>query len=237
MDTIVKPESTHRNSNERNSITATNLQSRRILNKGFINTSKMLLRILGILLVAYLAFFSYVAIHEWVGHILADTLVYAHHGTYINALDVRVQWLAITMQDGHWKAALGSFQFGGSTWASSHDPYSLTKWETGFSNLMGSGMTTLVALVALIVLNLRKNKCCFPWFTASFVLWIVIFDQIFYTFAGSDPEPLVSAILMGVNPFLFKGIVIGLIVLEVCLLVDYVIRYRRSRQAPPLSTS
>jgi hypothetical protein len=237
MDTIVKPEPTHRNSNQRNSIAATNLQSPRILNIGFINTSKMLLRILGILLVAYLAFFSYVAVHEWVGHILGDMLVYARHGTYLNALDVRVQWLTINLQDGHWKAALGSFQFGGRTWASSHDLYSLTKWETGFSNLMGSGMTTLVALVSLIVLNLRENKCCFPWFTASFVLWIVIFDQILYTFAGSDPEPLASAILMGINPVLFKGIVIGLIVLEVCLLVDYVIRYRRSRQAPPLSTS
>jgi hypothetical protein len=59
----------------------------------------------------------------------------------------------------------------------------------------------------------------------------MIFDQVLYTFTGSDPEPLVSAVLMGVNPFLFKGIVIGLVLLQGWLLIRFVIRFRRARQA------
>jgi hypothetical protein len=213
-------------------MTTAKVQSKRSLKKGFVTTSKMPLRILGILLVAYLAFVCYVAVHEWAGHILADILVYAKNGTYTNALDVRVQWFSIALEDSHWTVALEPFQLGGSTWATSHDPYLLTEWETGFSNLMGSGMTTLVSLVALITLYLRKNICCFPWFTGAFVLCAMIFDQFLYTFTGTDPEPLVSAGLMGINPFLFKGIVLGLVLLEGCLLVGYILRYRRSRQLP-----
>ena len=47
------------------------------LDTTLFKTWKMLQRILGILIAAYLAFFFYVALHEWAGHILADGLVYA----------------------------------------------------------------------------------------------------------------------------------------------------------------
>jgi hypothetical protein len=59
----------------------------------------------------------------------------------------------------------------------------------------------------------------------------MIFDQVLYTFTGPDPEPLVAAVLMGVDPSLFKGIVIGLVGLQSWLFVRFVLNYRRSRQA------
>jgi hypothetical protein len=211
-------------------MTTTHLYLSQPLKGGLVNSGKWLLRILVILLVAYLGFFSYVAVHEWGGHIFADLLVFARHGTYIESLEVRVQWLSIMMGDGRWTAGFGPFRLGGLTWATPHNPFPLTEWEEGFSNLMGSGITTLISLIALTVLNLRKNVRRFPWFASTFVLYTLIFDQILYTFTGPDPEPLVSAILMGINPIFFKGLVIGLVLLQLWLLVRSVLRYRRARR-------
>jgi len=212
-------------------MTADIIQFSQSLKKGLAVTGKMLLRILAIILGIYLAFFCYVAVHEWLGHILTDVLVYARHGTYIDALEVRVQWLAIALKDGHWTIALAPFQFGGVTWASSHDLYPFTDWETGFSNLMGCGITALASLTVLAVLNLRKNIRHSPWFAGAFVLFVMIFDQILYTFTGPYPEPLASAVLMGINPLLFKVLVIGLVLVEAWLLIRTILRTRRSRRA------
>jgi hypothetical protein len=206
-------------------------------NKGFVNAGKMLLRILSFLLVFYLAFFCYVAAHELTGHILGDSLVFARHGTTIAKLEVIVQWLEVTLQDGKWSMGLVPFRVGGKVVSAiPRDLFALTDWERGLGDLSGSAMTTLISLIALAMLNLRRNIRRFPWFMVFFSLASMIFDQVLYTFTGPDPEPLVSAVLMGVNPLLFKGIVIGLVLLQGGLLVRIGIRYRRGRQALPVDS-
>jgi hypothetical protein len=195
-------------------------------------TGKLFLKILGILLLAYLAFIAYVAVHEWAGHILADTLIFARHGTSIEKLDVVIQWLNITIGAGRWTVKFAPFRFGGEVVSAlPHDHFQFTDWEIGFSALMGSGMTMLFSLITLMGLNLYKNVQPFPWFAIAFALCSVIFDQVLYTFNGPDPEPLIAAVLMGVDPPLFKGIVIGLVILQGWLFIRFVLHYRRSRQA------
>jgi hypothetical protein len=212
--------------------TTTVIHPARSTERGHVNTGKILLRILGILLVAYLAFFCYVAAHEWAGHVLADSLVFARHGTTIARLEVIVQWLTVSLQDGRWSVGLAPFRIGGEVVSAIYrEPFAITDWERGFVDLSGSGMTTLISLIALAVLHMRKNTRRFPWFMVFFILYSMIFDQVLYTFTGSDPEPLVSAVLMGVNPVLFKGLVIGLALLQGWLLVRFVLRYHRERQA------
>jgi hypothetical protein len=213
-------------------MTTTNIHSTQVFNKGLVNTGRMLLRILGILLMAYLAFFCYVAAHELAGHTLGDSLVFASHTTTIAKLEVIVQWLTVKLQDGKWSMGPVPFRIGGKVVSAiPHDLFTMTDWEIGFSNLSGVAITTLISLIALSVLNLRRNIRHFPWFIVFFILSSMIFDQFLYTFTGPDPEPLVSAVLMGVNPLLFKAIVVGLILLQGWLLVRFVLRYRRSKQA------
>jgi hypothetical protein len=203
------------------------------LNGGFLKTGRMLLRILGILLVVYIAFFSYITAHEWAGHILSDALVFAMHGTTFDKFVVIVQWLTVKMDAGHWTIGLAPFRIGGEVvTAMPHDFFRFTDWETGFSTLMGSVITMLISLIVLIVLNLRRCLRHFPWFTCTFVLASVIFDQILYTFAGQNAEALTGAVLLGVNPLLFKWIVIGLVFLQSWLLVRGVLRYFHSRRVP-----
>jgi hypothetical protein len=195
---------------------------------GLANAGKVLLRIFSILLLAYLAFFSYVAAHELAGHILGDSLVFAWHGTIFTKIDVIVQWLNINLQDGRWSLELAPFRIGGEVVSViPRNLFTFTDWDRGFGDLSGSAMTTLISLIALTVLNLRRSIRHFPWFIVFFSLFSMIFDQVLYTFTGPDPEPLVSAVLMGVNPILFKGIVIGLVLLQGWLLVCFVLRYRR----------
>jgi hypothetical protein len=195
-------------------------------------TGKVFLKTLGILLLAYLAFFAYVAVHEWAGHILADMFVFAIHGTHFEKLDVVIQWLNIIMGAGRWTVGFAPFRIGGEVVSAiPHDLFQFTDWEIGFSALMGSGMTMLFSLIVLTVLNLYKNVQHFPWFAIAFTLFSVIFDQVLYTFIGPNPEPLVAAVLMGMDPYLFKGIVIGLVGLQGWLFVRFVLHYRRSRQA------
>ncbi len=214
-------------------MTTTNIHSTRTINNGFVNAGKMLLKILSILLVAYLAFFCYVAAHEWAGHILGDMLVTATHGTYIDTLEVEVQFLTFSLRDGKWSVGLVPFQIGGSVVSAvPHVLFPMTDWEIGFGNLSGVAITTLISLIALTVLNLRRNVRRFPWFMVFFILYSMIFDQVLYTFTGPDPEPLVSAVLMGVNPLLFKGIVIGLVLVQGWLLIRFVLRIRRARRIP-----
>jgi hypothetical protein len=201
------------------------------VNSGYVYTGKILLQVLSILLVVYLAFFFYIAVHEWAGHILADALVFARHGTYLESLKVIVQWLSITMENGHWFVGLEPFRIGGITFATAHDhdliPF--TKWDNGFTLLWGSGITTLVSLIFLTVLNFRKNIRHFPWFASAFALSSVIFDQIIYTFVD-PPDALIGATLMGIDPILFKGLVICLVLLQSWLLVRFVLHYRRARR-------
>jgi len=203
----------------------------RSIKGGFLNVGKILLQVLKILLIIYLAFFSFVDVHEWAGHILLDALVFACHGTHFEKLDVIVQWINVIMEGDRWSVGVAPFRIGGEVVSAiPHDIFAFTDWEVGFSNLMGSGITMLTSLIILVALNLRKNVRHFPWFAGFFILYSVIFDQILYTFTGSDPEPLVSAVLMGVNPVLFKGIVIGLVMVQGWLLIRLVFRYHRARQ-------
>jgi len=198
---------------------------------GFLNVGKILLQVLKTLLIIYLAFFCYVAVHEWAGHILMDSLVFASHGTHFEKLDVIVQWINVIMEGDRWSVGVAPFRIGGEVvYAIPHDIFAFTDWEVGFSNLMGSGITMLTSLIILVTLNLHKNVRHFPWFAGFFILYSLIFDQILYTFTGSDPEPLVSAVLMGVNPVLFKGIVIGLVMIQGWLLLRFVFRYWRAQQ-------
>jgi hypothetical protein len=202
----------------------------RSIKGGFLNVGKILLQVLKILLIIYLAFFCYVAVHEWAGHILMDELVYASHGTHFEKLDVIVQWIKVIMEGDHWSVGVAPFRIGGEVVSAiPHDIFAFTDWEIGISLLMGSAITTLVSLVALTALNLLKNVQRFPWFTVFFSVSSVIFDQIFETFMNPT-DALNGAVLMGADPLLFKIIVIGLVMVQGWLWIRFALRYRRARQ-------
>ena len=208
-----------------------NIQVSRSMKRVLVDAGKIVLHILGILLVAYMAFFCYVAVHEWIGHILADEFVFSMQGTTLARFEVIVQWFSVSLQDGRWSVGLVPFRIGGKVVSAiAADPITLTDWEIGFGNFMGSGITALISLVALTVLNLRKDLPRFPWFAGFFSLYSVIFDQILLTF-GNPADALDGAVLMGADPLLFKIIVIGLVLLQGLLLVRIAIRYRQGRQA------
>ena len=139
---------------------------------------------------------------------------------------VIVQWLSVEMENGHWNVVPALFRTGGISYASPHDPVSMTHWEEGFGLLAGSGSTTLACLVALSVLNLVKTIRRFPWFVSFLVLSSVIFDQILYTFSGPKAEALSSAVEMGANPSFFKGLVVLIILLQGWLFIRFGIKYR-----------
>ena len=217
-------------------MSATNIKPSSSLHGGSVNAGKLLLWILGILLLVYLAFFCYVAVHEWVGHILADALVFSRHGTYLDTLEVVVQFLSVRMEAGRWTLGWVPFRIGGEVvTAIPHDIFTLTEWEDGFARLWGSGITTLLSLVFLTVLNLRRNIRRFPWFAGAFALSSMIFDQILYTF-GDPSDALIGAIEMGINPLFFKGLVIGLVLLQSWLSIRFMLRYRRAMKATTIPT-
>jgi hypothetical protein len=217
MDTTFQPQSTD------------NTESK--MKKTVSKMLAILARIALVVLLAYLAFFCYVAAHEWMGHILSDEIVFARHGTTVAKLEVIVQWLDVSLQDGRWSVGLVPFRIGGKVVSAiPRDPVALAEWEIGFGNLMGTGITALISLVALAVLNLRKDLPRFPWFAGFFSLYSVIFDQILETY-GNPAEALDGAVRMGAEPLLFKVIVIGLVLLQGWLLVRLVFRCRRGRQA------
>jgi hypothetical protein len=198
---------------------------------GFLDVGKILARILSILLMVYLAFFIYLAVHEWMGHILCDAFVFARHETTIETLDVVVQFVNVKMEAGRWSVGLAPFRIGAEViTAYPSEMITLSDWEDGFSLLWGSGITTLLSLVFLLALNLRKNMQRFPWFLSAFALSSVIFDQFLYTF-GNPPDALIGAVQMGINSIFFKGLVIFLVIIQFWLLVRLVIRYRRGKQA------
>jgi hypothetical protein len=202
-------------------------------NNELVKAGKVLLRILGILLTAYLAFFSFIAVHEWAGHILADELVNTRHGTTLARIEVIVQWFSVNLQDGRWSVELVPFRIGGKVISAvPGDPFTPTDWELGFGNFMGSGITALVSLVTLVVLSLRKDLWRFPWFAVFFILFSMIFDQIFETFKNPT-DALDGAVLMGADPLLFKIPVISLVLLQGWLLIRLAFRYRRGRPARP----
>lgn len=201
----------------------------RSIKGGFLFVGKILVRVISILLMVYLAFFCYVAVHEWMGHILADTLIFASHGTHFEKLDVIVQWINVIMEGDRWSVGVAPFRIGGIVVSAiPHDIFTFTDWEVGFSALMGSGITMLTSLIILIALNLRKHLPHFPWFAGFFSLYSMILDHILETF-GNPSDFLDGAVMMGVNPDLFKGIVIGLVMVQGWLLIRLVFRYRRAR--------
>jgi len=184
-----------------------------------------------VVLLAYLTFFCFVAAHEWAGHILADELVNARHETTLTRLEVIVQWFSVSLQDGRWSVALVPFRIGGKVVSAVPGIlFTMTDWELGFGNFMGSGITALISLVTLVGLNIRKHLPRFPWFAGFFSLSSVIFDQIFETFTN-PADALNGAVRMGVNPLLFKILVIGLVLLQGWLLVRVALRCRWGRQA------
>jgi hypothetical protein len=195
------------------------------------SAGKTALRIFGILLAVYLAFFCYIAVHEWAGHILVDAFGFARHGTYLATFEVVVQFLRVRMEAGRLTVGLVPFRIGGEVISAiPHDIFTFSDWEDGFARLWGSGITTLFSLVFLIVLNLRWDIRRFPWFASAFTMSSMIFDQILYTF-GNSPDALIGAIQMGINPIFFKGLVICLVLLQARLLVRFLLRYRRTRLA------
>jgi hypothetical protein len=203
-------------------------------NKELVKAGKVLLRILGILLAAYLAFFCYLAVHEWAGHILADALMFARHGTTIETLDVVVQFVSVKMEAGRWTVGLAPFRIGAEViTAYPREMITLTDWENGFSILWGSVITTLLSLVFLAAYNLRRNLRSFPWFAAAFALSSILDDQFNLTF-GASPDALIGAVQMGSNSSLFKGLVICLILLQGWLLFRLAFHYWRGRQAHPM---
>ena len=145
--------------------------------------------------------------------------------------EVIIQWLEVNLQDGRLSMELVPFRIGGKVVSAiPRDHVTLAEWEIGFGNLMGSGIPTLISLIALTALNLRKDLPRFPWFTGFFCLYSMIFDQILYTF-GNPADALDGAVLMGANPLLFKIVVIGLVLLQGWLLLRIALHYRRGRQS------
>lgn len=201
----------------------------RSIKGGVLNVGKILVRVISILLMIYLAFFCYLAVHEWAGHILADSLMFARHGTTIETLDVVVQFVNVKMESDRWTVGLAPFRIGAKViTAYPREMITLTDWENGFSLLWGSGITTLLSLVILTGYNLLRNLRSFPWFAVFFSISSMIFDQIFETFM-SPTDALSGAVLMGADPLLFKIIVIGLVMVQGWLLIRLVVRYRRAR--------
>ncbi len=200
-----------------------------------ISAGKALLRVMAGLLLVFLGLFFACAVHEWAGHILADALVFANHGTTIRVIDMRVFWLNVKLLDGRWSLQLVK-------WASFFPPagissvipkdmnFSVTDVEIGMMNLSGCIATALISLISLVVLNLRKKFQFFPWFAVTIVVWVALFDELIYTFVSPTPEPLESAVLMGANPILVKVIVIALVLLQVGLFVRFFLRYKRLRK-------
>lgn len=198
-----------------------------------LKVGKILLQVLKILLIIYLAFFSFLAVHEWMGHILADELMFARHGTTIETLDVVVQFVSVKMEAGRWTVGLAPFRIGAEViTAYPREMIPLTDWENGFTILWGSVITTLLSLVFLTAYNLRRNLRSFPWFAAAFALSSILDDQFNLTF-GASPDALIGAVQMGSNSSLFKGVVISLILLQGWLLLRLAFRYRRGSQARP----
>ncbi len=197
-----------------------------------ISAGKVLLRVVTSILLVFLGLFFICAVHEWAGHIFADALVFANHGTTIRVIDMRVFWLNVKLLDGRWSLQLVK-------WASFFPPagissvipkdmnFSVTDVEIGIMNLSGCIATALVSLISLVVLNLRKKFQFFPWFAVTIVVWVALFDELIYTFVSPTPEPLESAVLMGANPILVKVIVIALVLLQVGLIVRFFTRYKR----------
>jgi len=201
------------------------------MKRNVTKTLEILVKVALVVLLAYLAFFCFVAAHEWAGHILADELVNARHGTTLTRLEVNVQWFSVSLQDGRWSMALVPFRIGGKVVSAVPGIlFTMTDWELGFGNFMGSGITALISLVTLVGLNIRKHLPRFPWFAGFFSLSSVIFDQIFETFTN-PADALNGAVRMGVNPLLFKILVIGLVLLQGWLLVRVALRCRWGRQA------
>lgn len=201
----------------------------RSIKGGVLFVGKILARVISVLLTIYLAFFCYLAVHEWAGHILMDAFVFASHQTHFEKLDVIVQWINVIMEGDRWFVGIVPFRIGGEVVSAiPHNIFAFTDGEMGISLLMGSAITTLVSLVALTALNLLKNVRRFPWFTVFFSVSSVIFDQIFETFM-SPTDALTGAVLMGADPLLFKIIVIGLVMVQGWLLIRLVVRYRRAR--------
>jgi len=209
------------------------IQPWQTLERGPGNAAKWLLRFFMIVLIGFLAFVLYLAAHEG-GHLLADELQYLNHGTSIKSFDERILWVSIAYEDGRW---------GGPFWSPTITSLARTglvlpaqaivstEWETGLQNLAGSISTTVIALITLVILNLRTGRRRFAFFAIAFALSVLFFDQILYTFVSQNPEPLVSAVRMGINPDLFKGFVVILILLEALLMGRYCLSYRRSKSA------
>jgi hypothetical protein len=213
-----------------------NTRSLQLAKPRLISAGNVFLRVVTGLLLVFLGLFFICAVHEWAGHIFADALVFAKHGTTIRVIDMRVFWLNVTMLDGRWSLQLVK-------WASFFPPagvssvipndmnFSLTDYEIGISNLSGCIATALISLITLVVLNLRKKFQIFPWFAMITVVWVVLFDELIYTFVSPTPEPLVSGVQMGADPILIKVIVIGLVLLQAMLSVRFFIRYKCIRSA------
>lgn len=204
------------------------------MNKSIKKVLATLGKITLVIFLAYLALFCLVVVHEFIGHIAADALVFARHGSNLARSEVIVQFLSITQQGVSWSLGLAPFRIGGKVvYAVPSDPITLTNWDIGFGNFMGSGITILFSLIALSVLNLRKDLPHFPWFAGFFSLYSVVFDQILYTF-GNPADALDGAVLMGADPLLFKIFIIFLVLLQAFLVVRIAIRYWRGRQAHPM---
>ena len=234
MNTTLNAQPGNKTDQEGETMTTSRTENLSSIKGGFLNVGKILLQVIKTLLIIYLAFFCYLAIHEWVGHFLADAIIFARHGTTIETLDVVVQFVSVKMETGRWTVGLAPFRIGAEViTAYPREMITLTDRENGFSILWGSGISTLLSLVFLIAVNLRKNIQRFPWFLSAFAMSSMIFDQYLYTF-GNTADALDGAVLMGVNPVLFKGIVIGLVMVQVWLLLRLVFRYWWGRQARPM---
>jgi hypothetical protein len=194
--------------------------------------AKWLMRILFSAILVFLAFLLYMVIHE-AGHLVVDEIQFSNHGTKIKSFDEQILWVGVEYFEGRWSGPfwipkISSLAKTGSVMA--EKPIVLTEYDKGVANIAGSVSTALIALISLITINLLRKTHRFATFLFAFPLIVLFLDQVAYTFLSKTPEPLTSAVLMGIQPGIFKLFVIAFILVEAGLLIRYIFIYGRARK-------
>ncbi len=198
-----------------------------------VGFAKLLLRILISVILVFLAFVFYMIVHE-AGHLVVDQIQFSNQGTKIKSFDERILWVGVEYSEGRWSGPFWTPKF--SSLARTglvvpEKPIVLTEYDKGVANIAGSVSTALFALISLVIINLIRKPHRFATFLFVFPLIVLLLDQVVYTFLSKTPEPLTSAVLMGIQPGIFKVFVVALMLVEVGLLIRYIFSYRRARKS------
>jgi hypothetical protein len=172
-------------------------------------------------------------VHE-AGHLVVDQIQFSNQGTKIKSFDERILWVSVEYSDGRWSGPFWTSKISSlakTGWVVPEKPVVLSEYDKGVANIAGSVSTALFALISLIIINLFRKPHHFATFLFVFPLIVLLLDQVVYTFLSKTPEPLTSAVLMGIQPGIFKVFVVALMLVEVGLLIRYIFSYRRARKS------